>query len=75
MNKIEKDINVTRYDIPVRIHYVQSTNSIPLIFHVKDYEIPSGSTARVYVKRPDGTAEYDNAVLNGNTVTVAVKKT
>ncbi len=75
MNKIEKDINVTRYDIPVRIHYVQSTNLIPLIFHVKDYEIPSGSTARVYVKRPDGTAEYDNAVLNGNTVTVAVKKT
>ena len=59
MNKIEKDINVTRYDIPVRIHYVQSTNLIPLIFHVKDYEIPSGSTARVYVKRPDGTAEYE----------------
>lgn len=75
MNRIEKDINVTHYDIPERISYVQATNAIPLVFHIKDYDIPPGSTARVYVKRPDGTSEYDTASLSGNTVTVNVKKT
>ena len=75
MNRIEKDIYVMEYQIPPRIHYVQGTNTIPIALTVKDYSIQPGSTARVYVKRPDGTAEYDNAAISGNTVTVLVKKT
>lgn len=74
MNKIERDIQVLRnlsgFD---RISYVQGTNAIPIIFHIKDYDIPPGSMARVYVKRPDGTIEYDLAVISGNDVTINVK--
>lgn len=72
--KIERDIQVLRnlsgFD---RISYVQGTNAIPIIFHIKDYDIPPGSAARVYVKRPDGTIEYDLAEIGGNDVTVNVK--
>lgn len=73
-DKIELDILVLRdhssYD---RISYVQGANAIPIILHIRDYDVPTGSTARVYVRRPDGTIEYDSATVSGNDVTVNVK--
>lgn len=76
MNRIERDIFVKQdHNNFARISYVQGTNEIPLVFHIRDYTVSSGSTARVYVRRPDGTSEYDTAVLSGNDVTVNVKDT
>ncbi|MCI8582382.1 MAG: hypothetical protein HFH13_04525 [Dorea sp.] len=73
-DKIELDVLVLRdhssYD---RISYVQGANAIPIILHIRDYDVPSGSTARVYVRRPDGTIEYDVATVSGNDVAVNVK--
>lgn len=76
MNKIEMDVQVLRDASNfARISYVQGTNAIPIIFHIKDYEIPQGSEARVHVRRPDGTMEYDTAKITGNSVHVDVKTT
>lgn len=76
MNAIEKDIfvkqNQSNFD---HIAYVQSTNDLPIIFHIRDYVIAQGTSALVYVRRPDGTAEYDIAEISGNDVTVNVKTT
>lgn len=73
-DKIELDILVLRdHSIHDRISYVQGANAIPIILHIRDYNVPSGSTARVYVRRPDGTIEYDSAAVSGNDVTVNVK--
>lgn len=74
LGKIERDIRVLcdRGDFE-KIDYVQGTNAIPIILHIRDYDIPAGCTARVYVKRPDGTVEYDNAEISGNDVEVNVK--
>lgn len=74
LNTIERDILVRQdHSSFDQISYVQGTNDIPIIFHIQDYEIESGTAARVYVRRPDGTAEYDIATVNGNDITVDVK--
>ena len=76
MNTIERDILVRQdHSSFDHISYVQGTNDIPIVFHIKDYTIETGMQARVYVRRADGTAEYDNAVINGNDITVNVKNT
>lgn len=76
MNIIEIDVQVLRNASDfTRISYVQGTNAIPIIFHIKDYEIPQGCEARVYVRRPDGTMEYDTAKIIENSVYVDVKNT
>ena len=76
-NAIERDVFVLRDMTAVAqpIEYVQGTNAIPLVFHIRDYEVPSGATVRVYIKKPSTKAEYDTATLDGNTVTVDVKDT
>lgn len=73
-NSISKEILVKTYSLPVRIPYVQNSNAIDLIFTLKDYTIPSGSTARVYVKKVSGKAVYTTASVStsANTVTVTV---
>lgn len=74
LNTIERDILVRQdHSSFDQISYVQGTNDIPIIFHIQDYELESGTAARVYVRRPDGTAEYDIATVNGNDITVDVK--
>ena len=46
------------------------TNAVPLKFQFRDYAIPSGAAARIYVKKPSGKEVYNSASLSGNTVTV-----
>lgn len=76
MNEIRRDIEVTRdHSSFEQISYVQGTNAIPIILHICDYSIPQGSSAKVYVERPDGTVEYDTAELSGNDVIISVKNT
>ena len=42
------------------------------MFHFRDFSIPSGATARVFVAKSDGNAVYDSATIEGNDVTVDV---
>lgn len=69
---IERDVYVLKDAIKTQIDYVRGTNAIPIVFHFRDYDIPSGSTAAVYVKKPSGNAVYNNASVSGNDVTVDV---
>ena len=76
-NSIERDVFVLRDMTAVAepIEYVQGTNAIPIVFHIRDYDVPAGAAARVYVKKPSTKAEYDTVTLDGNSVTVDVKDT
>lgn len=69
---IERDVYVLKDAIKTPIDYVRGTNAIPIVFHFRDCDIPSGSTAAVYVKKPSGNAVYNNASVSGNDVTVDV---
>lgn len=72
MNQIEREVYVLDNRIKNPIDYVQSTNTIPIVFHFRDYTIPSGATALVYVRKPSGLAVYNSAEISGNSVTVDV---
>lgn len=69
---IERDVYVLKDAIKTPIDYVRGTNAIPIVFHFRDYDIPIGSIAAVYVKKPSGNAVYNNASVSGNDVTVDV---
>lgn len=69
---IERDVYVLKDAIKTPIDYVRGTNAIPIVFHFRDYDIPSGSIAAVYVKKTSGNAVYNNASVSGNDVTVDV---
>lgn len=69
-DEIMRDIFIKDRWLPVQIDYVQGTNAVPLKFQFRDYAIPSGAAARIYVKKPSGKEVYNSASLSGNTVTV-----
>lgn len=71
-NQIERDVFVTKNTMKNPIHYVRGTDLLPIVFHFRDFSIPSGATARVFVAKPDGNAVYDSATIEGNDVTVDV---
>lgn len=67
---IELDIKVTSKGLDTVFAYVQSTNAIPIIFRITDFEIESGSTASLYIKKPSGLEVVGSAEIDGNNVTV-----
>ena len=71
-NEIYREIFVTREEYAPPIQYVQGANAIPIVVRVCDYNIPSGSKANVFVKKPSGKSVQDTAVIDGNTVTIDV---
>jgi hypothetical protein len=54
------------------IDVVQYDTGIQLVFTVKDFAIPSGATATLYVQKPSGKFVYqeDGITASGNTVTI-----
>lgn len=72
-NQINRDIYVLSSKVKDPIDYVRLTNDIPIVFTFRDYDIPPGSTAQVYVQKPSGKAVYDKATISGNVVTVTVR--
>lgn len=70
MEEIKKYIQIKNKDVRTRIEYVQGTNSIPIILQVVDWEIPEGSEARIYVRKPSGKEVYNSAEVSGNKVTI-----
>lgn len=71
-NQIERDIYVKADGVKIPIDYIQGTNAIPLIFHFRDFEIPDGAAAQVFVQKPSGLAVYNGATISGDDVTVDV---
>ena len=71
-NQIDRDafvkIDVLKNPIP----YTRGTDLLPIVIHFRDFTIPSGATAKVFVAKPDGNAVYDTATIDGNDVTVDV---
>lgn len=57
-------------DIPVKIDVVRNTNSIPISFHIMDYQIPGGAEARIYLRKPSGAEVYNSAEIDENVVIV-----
>lgn len=78
-NYIERDIFVLRDTSCVAqpIEYVKGTNTVPVLLHVRDNDIPAGSTARVYVEWPSGKGEYDEGgvTISGNDILIQPKST
>lgn len=73
MNIIEREVYVLTDRLKFPIHYVQGTDSIPLKFLFRDYKIPSGTEARVYVQKPSTMAIYASAQVNTAESSVTVK--
>ena len=67
---IKNNLQFKYRGIPTRIDLVQYTNAMRLVFVLTDYPMPSGATARIYVKKPSGKEVYNVAAINGDTVTV-----
>lgn len=72
MNIIQRDIFVTRKDITVVIPYPQGGNAVPIYLRIADWQIPYGSTARIYMRKPSGAEIYNDCVINGNIVQITV---
>ena len=71
-NAIERDVYVLRNTLKNPIAYVRGTDLLPIIFHFRDFTIPSGATATAFTAKPDGNAVYGSAVISGNDVTIDV---
>lgn len=67
---INVDITVRDRGIPETIDYVQGTNAVPIVFTFRDWTVPSGAEARIFMKKPSGKEVYNAATISGNTVTV-----
>lgn len=71
-NQIERDAFVKRDVLKNPIPYTRGTDLLPIVIHFRDFQIPSGATARVFVAKADGNAVYTTATIDGNDVTVDV---
>lgn len=72
-NKIYREVYVTREEYTPPIQYAQATNALPIVIRFCDYNIPSGATANVFVKKPSGKSVQDTATINKNIITIDVK--
>lgn len=71
-NQIDRDAFVKRDVLKNPIPYTRGTDLLPIVIHFRDFQIPSGATARVFVAKADGNAVYTTATIDGNDVTVDV---
>ena len=72
-NQIERDAFVKRDVLKNPIPYTRGTDLLPIVIHFRDFQIPSGATARVFVAKSDGNAVYTTATIDGNDVTIDVQ--
>ena len=66
MNQIKRDVYILSDKLKDPIDYVQNTNAIPIIFTMRDYDIPSGATAQIFVSKPSGKSVYNAAEISDN---------
>lgn len=58
--------------IPLVIDCTQGSNDYEWEFDVKDYEIPPGAEARIYMRKPSGLEIYNDCIIDGNIIKVDV---
>lgn len=70
--EIRRDIYVLRDRIKDPIEYVQGSDKIPIVFTLKDYDVPAGASMRLYVEKPSGKAVYNTVTgaIKGNAITI-----
>lgn len=64
------NLTVAQSPLPVIVHVVQGNTEIPVDFHITDYTIPAGSTARFYLKKKSGAEVYNVCTISGNVITL-----
>ena len=64
------NLTVAQSPLPVIVHVVRGNTEIPVDFHITDYTLPAGSTARFYLKKKSGTEVYNNCTISGNVITL-----
>lgn len=76
MNKHMIEVFVLRNALKQTITYTQGSDALPTVFVFKDYVIPEGTVATIYVAKPSGKGLHGLAEVNvgDNTVTVAGDK-
>ena len=67
---IIRKVKVTEYEYQAPINYVAGATEPDIQFQLTDYAIPAEATGRVYVGRADGTFEYTEVTIDGNTITI-----
>ena len=67
---IERDIHMLNNDVKTPIDYVRGTNAVPITMHFRDFDIPAGSSAEVFVFNEDGTGTQIDAAISGNDVEI-----
>ena len=77
---IMKSISVTQPGIPIKVPAVQGDSGRRIIFVMADLDIPSGSTATIYAKKPSGAEIYNSCTVSqsasgASTVTVDLTST
>lgn len=72
MNIINREVYVLRDMLKDKIDYVSGTNAVPIYFDFKDYEIPSGAEAKVFVLKPSGAATFNACAIHGQIVRLDV---
>ena len=53
-NQIERDAFVKRDALKNPIPYTRGTDLLPIVIHFRDFQIPSGATARVLLQNLTG---------------------
>lgn len=64
------NVQVSRIGLFPTIDAVQGDSGRVLECRLTDFVIPSGSTARIYAQKPSGAQIYNNAMVDGNVVSV-----
>ena len=62
-------IHIESQATPPIIPVVQADTGRSILFTLADFTIPTGATATYYIQKPSGNAVYNNAVIEGNTIT------
>ena len=75
MNNIERDLYVLTNTFKEPIEMTQGTDGIDIVFFFRDYDIPTGTTASVFVQKPSGKAIQDVGSVNASDDTVTVNTT
>ena len=72
MNVIRREAYVLEDKLKDKIDYVRGTNAVPIYFEFRDYDIPEGASAKVFVMKPSGKAVYNICTIFGQEVRVEV---
>lgn len=68
------DVRLQKEYITPRVDCVQFDQGLELVLNIKDFEIPSGSSAKFYVEKPSGKFVYQNCTVSStNKITIAVE--